>query len=149
VSWRFAIERVQSVAAAGEPWVRPWVRRGGLPGRRSHTSKTQWALGIISTVRIGAGAWHKLANTKESGDTEHAGIHPHITSYGIRLRCATARQVQEQKGKREEAFKLENRGTNPGKKSIHPLDENLIAIARDSASLRGAPRGQLLQKGGT
>ena len=52
----FAIGRVQSVAAAGEPCVHPSVRRGGLPGRRSQASKTQWALSLISTVRIGAGA---------------------------------------------------------------------------------------------
>jgi hypothetical protein len=34
---------------------------------------TTWALGFISTVRIGAGAWRKWANTRESGDTDQAG----------------------------------------------------------------------------
>lgn len=75
---RFAIGRVQSGAAAGggvEP--RPWVRWDGLPGRRSHTSKTPWALGFDSTVRIGAGAWRKPANTQKSGDTDQAQTHLH------------------------------------------------------------------------
>jgi hypothetical protein len=68
----FAIGRVLSVAAAGEARAHPWVRWGGLPGRRSHTSKTHGALGLISTVRIGAGAGRKWAHTRESGDTDQA-----------------------------------------------------------------------------
>ena len=46
------------VAGAGRRKPCPSVRRGGTPGRRSHTSMTPWALGLVPTVRIGAGAWH-------------------------------------------------------------------------------------------
>ena len=55
----FAAGRVQSVGAAGELLVHPSVRWGGPPGCRSHTNTTPWALGLISTVRIGAGVWRK------------------------------------------------------------------------------------------
>src|SRR6185369_9081646 len=82
----FAIGRVQSVAAAGRAQAHPWVRWGGLPGRRSHTSMTQWALGLISTVRIGAGAWRKLANTRPSGDTDQASTQIHCAQKGRRNR---------------------------------------------------------------
>lgn len=75
---KFAIGRVQFVAAAGEAQARPSVRWDGLPGRRSHTSMTPWALGFIPTVRIGAGAWRNQANTRESGDTDQATTHIHI-----------------------------------------------------------------------
>jgi len=40
----FATGWLLLVAAAGEPRVHPWVRRGAAPGRRSHTRTTQWAL---------------------------------------------------------------------------------------------------------
>src|SRR6266446_5925572 len=81
---QFAIGRVLSVAAVGEAQAHPWVRWGGLPGRRSHTSKTQWALGLISTVRIGAGAWRTLANTRPSGDTDQAMTQIHGAQKGHR-----------------------------------------------------------------
>src|SRR5258706_5760752 len=55
----FAIGRLLSVAAAGRAQAHPSVRRGGASGRRSHSSTTNWALGFVSTVRIGAGAWRK------------------------------------------------------------------------------------------
>src|SRR6185369_1844934 len=97
----FAIGRVQSVAAAGRAQAHPWVRWGGLPGRRSHTSMTQWALGFISTVRIGAGAWRKLANTRESGDTDQASTNSHPTALG----------TQERKEKEQEVFKNKNSST--------------------------------------
>jgi hypothetical protein len=49
-------------AGAGGRKPCPSVRRGGTPGRRSHTSKATWALGPVPTVRIGAGAWrHRQA----------------------------------------------------------------------------------------
>ena len=82
----FAIGRVLPVAAVGEARAHPWVRWGGLPGRRSHTSKTQWALGLISTVRIGAGAWRTLANTRPSGDTDQASTQIHGAQKGRRNR---------------------------------------------------------------
>ena len=127
------------VAAAGDAQAHPSVRWDELSGRRSHTSKTPWALGFIPTVRIGAGAWRKQANTRESGDTDQAGTNLHNASQGM----------QEQKGKREEAFKNGKSMDRPGKKPVRPFIENLIAIARASAPLRCAPRGQLLQKEGT
>jgi hypothetical protein len=80
-----------------------------------------------------------LANTRPSGDTDQAGTNHHNASQGM----------QEQKGKREEAFKKGNRGDGLRQKQVCPLMENLIAIARDSAPLRCAPRGQLLRKGKT
>ena len=80
------IGRVLSVAAAGEARAHPSVRWGGLPGRRSHTSKTQWALGLISTVRIGAGAGRKWAHTRESGDTDQAKTQIHGAQKGRRNR---------------------------------------------------------------
>ena len=94
---QFAIGRVLSVAAVGEAQAHPWVRWDGLPGRRSHTSKTQWALGLISTVRIGAGAWRTLANTRPSGDTDQANTQIH----------GAQKRTQEQKEKRPEAFRKE------------------------------------------
>jgi len=75
----FAIGRVQSVAAAGGAQAHPSLRGGGLPGRRSHTSKTRWALGLIPTVRIGAGAWRTLANTRPGGGTDQ-GKHAKFTA---------------------------------------------------------------------
>ena len=72
----FAIGRVLSVAAAGEPCVHPSVRWGGPPGRRSHTNTTQWALGSISTVRIGAGAW-PICQAQEKAATPVGK--PHLT----------------------------------------------------------------------
>src|SRR5208282_5594536 len=53
----FATGRFLPAAGAGGRKPCPSVRRGGTPGRRSHTSMTQWALGFAPTVRIGAGAW--------------------------------------------------------------------------------------------
>src|SRR5664280_2658686 len=66
----FAIGRVLSVTGAGGAQARPFVRWDGLPGRRSHTIMTQWALGFDSTVRIGAGARRNSSRTPESGDTD-------------------------------------------------------------------------------
>jgi hypothetical protein len=43
-------------------------------------------LGFISTVRIGAGAWRKQANTRESGDTDHAQTNLHDAQQGNRNR---------------------------------------------------------------
>jgi hypothetical protein len=94
MSFRFAIGRVLSVAAAGGAQAHPSVRWDELPGRRSHTSKTPWALGFIPTVRIGAGAWRKLANTKESGDTDQARTQIHGAEKG----------TQEQNGKKGRSF---------------------------------------------
>jgi len=126
VSWRFAIGRVQSAAAAGEPCVHPWVRRGGLPARRSHTSTTPWALGLIPTVRIGAGAWRQWASTRQSGETDPAAIHPHSASQGM----------QEQKEKSEAAFKKPNRGTDPREQAGPPVDRKPY---RYRARLRSTP----------
>jgi len=50
------------------PRVHPSVRRGGAPGRRSHTSMTRWAF-LHGTVRIGAGAGRKGPHTRR-GDTD-------------------------------------------------------------------------------
>ena len=83
---RFAIGRVQSVSRAGRAQAQPSVRWDGLPGRRSHTSTTQWALGLISTVRIGAGAWRTLAHTRQSGDTDQAMTQIHGAQKGRRNR---------------------------------------------------------------
>ena len=93
-----------ALAAVGEAQAHPWVRWGGLPGRRSHSSKTRWALGLISTVRIGAGAWRKLANTRQSGDTDQASTQIH----------GAQKRTQEQKEKRPEAFKERTTGRGPG-----------------------------------
>jgi hypothetical protein len=90
----FVIGRVLSGAGAGGAQARPSVRWDGLPGRRSHSSMTPWALGLISTVRIGAGAWRMLANTRESGDTDQASTNLHDAQ----------KRTQEQKEKRAEAF---------------------------------------------
>jgi hypothetical protein len=51
-------------------------------------------LGFIPTVRIGAGAWRKLANTKESGDTDQARTQIHGAEKG----------TQEQNGKKGRSF---------------------------------------------
>ena len=102
----FAIGRVQSVAAAGEAQARPSVRWGGLPGRRSHSSMTQWALGFISTVRIGAGAWRNLANTIESGDTDQAMTQIH----GAKLR------PRNRKKQEKTLLKRKTVGRSQGKK---------------------------------
>jgi hypothetical protein len=105
----FAIGRVLSVAAAGAAQAHPSVRWDGFPGRRSHTSKTRWALGFIPTVRIGAGAWRKWAHTRESGDTDQAKTNIHATQKG----------TQERKEKREEAFKERTPSRSHGEKSAH------------------------------
>ncbi len=75
----FAIGRVLSIAAAGEPGVHPSVRWGGSPGRRSHTKTTLWALGRIPTVRIGAGAWPSC-QAQEKAATPVGK--PHLTVLG-------------------------------------------------------------------
>jgi hypothetical protein len=137
---QFAIGPVLSVAAVGEAQAHPWVRWDGLPGRRSHTSKTQWALGLISTVRIGAGAWRKWAHTRESGDTDQAKT---------QIQGAQKR-TQEQKEKREETFKERTAGRSPATKAGSRWNRQSTAGARDSAPLRCAPRvGRLLKKGKT
>jgi hypothetical protein len=59
------------------------------------------------------------------------------------------KECRNRKEKEEEAFKKGNRGDGLRQKQVCPLMENLIAIARDSAPLRCAPRGQLLRKGKT
>ena len=75
----FAIGRVLSVAAAGEPGVHPSVRWSGSPGRRSHSKTTQWALGWIPTVRIGAAAW-PICQAQEKAATPVGK--PHLTVLG-------------------------------------------------------------------
>jgi hypothetical protein len=100
------IGRVLSAVRAGEAQAHPCVRWGGLPGRRSHSSKTYWALGLISTVRIGAGAWRKWAHTRESGDTDQAGTQIH----------SAQKRTQEGKENRAEAFKERTTGPSQRKK---------------------------------
>jgi len=56
------------------------VRRGGTPGRRSHTSMTPWALGFVPTVRIGAGAWQLCQACVQAATPVD---HPHVTVFGI------------------------------------------------------------------
>jgi len=68
---------------------------------------TRWALGFISTVRIGAGAWRKLANTRQSGDTDQAKTQFHHGQRG-----------PEQKGKSAEASKKRNRTVEPEKNAL-------------------------------
>ena len=124
---QFAIGRVQSVAAAGggvEP--RPSVRWDGLPGRRSHISTTQWALGLISTVRIGAGAWRKSANTKTSGDTDRARTKLHDAPSGTR----------ERKDQREKAFRKQIFGTESRRQRRLP---RAATTHRWRARLRSTP----------
>jgi hypothetical protein len=41
-------------------------------------------LGLIPTVRIGAGAWRKAATTRESGGTDQAKTTIHDVTYGHR-----------------------------------------------------------------
>jgi hypothetical protein len=97
-------------------------------------------LGLISTVRIGAGAGRKLANTRQSGDTDQAKTQIH----GAQTR------TQEQKEKTEEAFRKGTAGRSQRKKSGLRRNQQSTADARDSAPLRCAPRvGQLLKKGKT
>jgi len=99
---------------------------------------TPWALGFIPTVRIGAGAWRKRANTRQSGDTDQAKTQIHGAQKG----------TQEQKEKREELLRKELRdGAN--EKAWLRLERKPTAGARDSAPLRCAPRGQHLLKGKT
>ena len=138
ISQQFAIEPVQSVAAVGEAQARPSVRWGGLPGRRSHSSTTQWALGLIPTVRIGAGAWRKLAHTRQSGDTDQASRQIHSAVEG-----------RNRKEKQKKLLRKELRDGAGEKNLTHVVIENLSARARDSAPLRCAPRGQRLLKGKT
>jgi hypothetical protein len=121
----FAIGRVLSVGRAGGAQARPSVRWGGLPGRRSHSRTTYWALGLISTVRIGAGAWPNLAITTESGDTDRAKTPIH------------SRQIrtQEQKENREDAFN----GKTPGGE---PRDETRLTSSSTTHRYRAARSGQ-------
>ena len=62
----FAIGRLLLGAAAGELCVHPWVRRGGVPGRRRQASTTQWAVNSGSPVRIGAGAGRKRSAHRQA-----------------------------------------------------------------------------------
>jgi hypothetical protein len=75
---------------------------------------TPWALGLIPTVRIGAGAWRKLANTRESGDTDQANTPIH----------GAQTTTQEQKEKRKDPFKKQTRKQNQAKKPTHARSEN-------------------------
>ena len=75
---------------------------------------TQWALSLIPTVRIGAGAWRKLANTTESGDTDQANTPIH----------GAQKETQEQKEKREDPFKKQTMGQNQEKKPAHARSGN-------------------------
>jgi hypothetical protein len=52
----FATGPIQSVAAPGVAQAHPSFRWGGSPVAAVHTRMTHWALGLISTVRIGVGA---------------------------------------------------------------------------------------------
>jgi hypothetical protein len=119
----FAIGRVLSVAAPGVAQAHPSFRWDGLPGRRSHTRTTQWALGITPTVRIGVGAWCKLANTRQSGDTDQARTQIHDANKG----------TQEQKGKRAEAFNKGTPGVNHRPGPGHLLIEAAPPLARATA----------------
>ena len=80
---------------------------------------TQWALGFISTVRIGAGAWRNSANTIESGDTDQAMTQIHDAKQG----------TMEQQETREDA-------------SIRPIVEHRLAYtpAHSSNSIPPLPR---------
>jgi hypothetical protein len=100
---------------------------------------TPWALGLIPTVRIGAGAWRKLANTRESGDTDQANTPIHDAQKG----------TQEQKEKRPEAFRKELWDGAQTQEPAHVMIEKPNASARDSALLRCASRDQHLLKGKT
>ena len=137
-SQKFAIGPVQSVAAVGEAQARPSVRWGGLPGRRSHSSTTQWALGLIPTVRIGAGAWRKLPHTRQSGDTDQASRQIHSAVEG-----------RNRKEKQKKLLRKELRNGAQAQMPAHVVIENPTARARDCAPLRCAPRGQHLLKGKT
>ncbi len=121
----FVIGRVLSVAAAGPVQADPLVRWGGLPGRRSHTSKTPWALGLISTVRIGAGAGRKWVHTRPSGDTDRANTPID----------GAQKRTQEGKEKREEAFRQGTAGPSRGRKARSGRDRKSTARAR----LRSTP----------
>ena len=122
IGQEFAIGRVLSVAAAGQAQAYPSVRWDGLPGRRSHSSKTPWALGLIPTVRIGAGAWRKLANTRPSGDTDQA----RTDSHGADQRTRNRRK------NREDAFKEETAEPSQGP-ALAPVMMGFQALPRDSA----------------
>jgi hypothetical protein len=135
---QFAIGRVLSVAAAGEAQAHPWVRWGGLPGRRSHSSKTYWALGLISTVRIGAGAWRKLANTRQSGDTDQARTQIHGAQKGRRNR-----RKKDQKLLRKELL-----DGAEAEKPAH-VGSGTPPLARATSLHSVAPRGQRCLKGKT
>jgi len=134
----FAIGRVLSVAAAGEAQAHPSVRWGGFPGRRSHSSKTYGALGLISTVRIGAGAWRKWAHTRQSGDTDQARTQIH----------GAQKRTQERKEKTEEAFRKGTAGRSQRKK-VWLTSESTIHRWRArlrSTPLRSARRALLERK---
>lgn len=139
IGQEFAIGRVLSVAAAGQAQAYPSVRWDGLPGRRSHSSKTPWALGLIPTVRIGAGAWRKLANTRPSGDTDQARTDSHGADQRTRNRRKTEKTLLKKK--------LRNRAKARAPGPSH--DGAPSATARDSAPLRCAPRGPRFLKGKT
>src|SRR6266508_2251364 len=133
---------IGSASAAGEAGVDPSVRWGGSPGRRSHTKRTQWALGWIPTVRIGAGAW-PICQAQEKAATPVGK--PHLTVLGKK------HLPVEEKGKPESREKtlLSKRisgGLGPhlerGRKVV-----GHAAVARDSApSLRSARRASQTKK---
>ena len=133
---------IGSASAAGEPRVHPSVRWGGSPGRRSHSKTTQWALGWIPTVRIGAGAW-PICQAQEKAATPVGK--PHLTVLGKK------HLPVEEKGKPESQEK-----TLLGKRisgGLGPHQERgrkfvgHAAVARDSApSLRSARRASQNKK---
>jgi hypothetical protein len=71
-------------------------------------------LGFIPTVRIGAGAGRTWAHTRESGDTDQAKTNIRGAHNG----------TEEQKGKREEAFKEGTPGKIPARNPAPELIEN-------------------------
>jgi hypothetical protein len=78
---------------------------------------------LISTVRIGAGAWRLTATTKESGDTDQAG----------RERDGARTETQERKEPREEALK---KRTRDGAEAEEPAP----VVNRNPALARATPR---------
>jgi len=88
-------------------------------------------LGFIPTVRIGAGAWRKQANTRESGDTDQAQTNLHHAPNGNRNR----------KKKEPKLLRREKKGRSQEKKNGSRRHRATTAAARDCAPLRYAPRG--------
>src|SRR5208282_3294035 len=92
----FATGRFLPAAGAGGRKPCPSVRRGGTPGRRSHTSMTPWALAAVPTVRIGAGAWrHRQACVQAATPVEHT----HATDSGINTATTAGKGITWKRNK--------------------------------------------------